>query len=290
MATTIPPEIKETVTFIFIEDKAGKKVPNGTGFFIGVKNEKDSQISHAYLVTAKHVIMNKKTGKYFDSIYIRLNKRSGDLEGIKIPLSGEGSIDVYVHPDVSVDIAVIPILPDPKIYEIKLIPEDMIITKEKFKELNIREGDEVFFLGLFTHFYGIKRNYPISRFGRVSIITDEKIPWQEEKGKPPKMLDLYLIESQSFGGNSGSPVFFYLGIDRKPGSVVIGGTRLLLAGVMKGSFLEGRGVEIIETNKIPIFLQNVGIAAVIPAFKLHEILYSKKLKEKRIQRTVIQNQ
>jgi hypothetical protein len=35
---------------------------------------------------------------------------------------------------------------------------------------------------------------------------DEKVEWKE-KGIPSKLLDLYLLECQSFGSNSGSPVF-----------------------------------------------------------------------------------
>ncbi len=37
-AASVPPEIKTTVAFVYVLDKKGEKVPNGTGFFVGVKD------------------------------------------------------------------------------------------------------------------------------------------------------------------------------------------------------------------------------------------------------------
>jgi len=287
MATTIPPEVKEIVTFIFVQNSEGNLEPKGTGFFVGVKDEKNPERMYVYLATAKHVIQDE-TRSYYSSIFIRLNKRAGGAQMIEIPLKGKDAAPVYVHKDPEVDLVVFPILPDQQIYDFKVLPDDMLTTVESFKEANIREGDEVFFTGLFGHFFGAQRNYPIVRFGRVALITDEKIPWQED-ANTGVMLDLYLLEVQSFGGNSGSPVFFYLGGTRDPGSLILG-HRLLLAGVMKGTFLDAKEVKIAEKivevekrekRKIPVSQENIGIAAVVPSYKLHQILFSDKLREIR---------
>ncbi len=280
MATTIPQQVKDAVTFIFIKSDSGKPIPNGTGFFVAIKNENAPNILNVYLVTAKHILLDKKTNSLFNSVYIRLNKKTGDSEVYEVPLHGPNALKVFDHNDPNVDIALIPMAPDPNIFDIRWIPEDMITTKEIFKKSKIREGDEVFFVGLFTPYYGSQRNYPITRFGKVALTTDEKIPWKD-KEEPFKMLDLYLVELQSFGGNSGSPVFFYLDATREAGSIVIGPPKLLLAGVMKGSFLDAKEIKVVETSKIPISLENVGIAAVIPAYRLHEILFSDELKKSR---------
>lgn len=274
MATTIPSQVKEIVTFIFVRDSKGELVPNGTGFFVGVKSEDDPERMHSYLVTVKHVLQDK-SGNYHPLVFIRLNKKTGGAKMIGLALRGQNAVPIHVHEDPTVDLAVLPILPSTDVYEFKVLPDDMLTTKESFKEVDIREGDEVFFTGLFTPFFGAQRNYPVARFGRVALVTDEKIPWKNV------MLDLYLIECQSFGGNSGSPVFFYLGATREPGSVVIGGTKLLLAGVMKGSFLDAKEVIITETSPMAVSLENVGIAAVVPSYKLHEILFSGALREAR---------
>ena len=50
---------------------------------------------------------------------------------------------------------------------------------------------------------------------------------------------------------------------------------------MQGTFLDWREVKFLETKKVPIALSNMGIAAVVPGYKLHEILFSEELKQLR---------
>jgi len=269
-------EIKKCTTFIFIE-KDGQAIPNGTGFFVGVKNEENPSTFNVYLVTAKHVLQDTK-GNYLSTIIIRLNKLDGTSQLIKIELNK--NTEIFTHTDDDVDIALFNCLPDQKLFDFKFIQNDLISTNEIIVKNEIAEGDEIFFTGLFTSHVGQKRNQPIVRFGRVALISDEKIEWKE-KDKPAKFLGLYLLECQSYGGNSGSPVFFQLNPLRKPGQLSLGGPVIFLAGVMKGSFLTGSEVQITETNNKIFSLQNIGIAAVTPAQKLHEILFSEKLIELR---------
>lgn len=270
-------EIKKCTTFIFLEKQQEKLVPNGTGFFVGVKNEENTNVYNVYLVTSKHVLQDEK-GNYFPSIVIRLNKLDGTSQLIKIELNK--NIEIFTHTDEDIDIAIFNCVPDQKVFDFKFIQDDLISTNEIVEKNEIAAGDEVFFTGLFTSHLGQKRNQPIVRFGRVALISDEKIEWKE-KDKPAKLFDLYLLECQSYGGNSGSPVFFQLNPLRKPGQLSLGGPIIFLAGIMKGSFLTGSELQITDvTNKI-FSLQNIGIAAVTPAYKLHEILFSDKLKELR---------
>jgi len=108
----------------------------------------------------------------------------------------------------TVDIAVVPALPPQSVFDFKAIPEEMLSTPQTFKDFDIAEGSEVFFVGLFTTFYGEHRNVPIYRFGRMAMFPDENVPWIDYIGHPQQQAQLYLIEIQSYGGNSGSPVFF----------------------------------------------------------------------------------
>jgi len=275
MAAPIPTEVKSVVVFIFIE-KDGKLIPNGSGFFVGVKNPSNTNVSSVYLVTAKHVLCKPKSKEFLDKVFVRLNKKNGGSEIGVVPIISKGqNKTVFTHSETSVDIAVVPLLPDQEKFEFKFLPDDMITTKDAYKSLKIREGSDVFFTGLFTPYPGAEKNIPVVRFGRVALVTDEKIPWQEEK------MDLYLIEAGSYGGNSGAPVFFYLGSDREPGSIVVGTPILKPAGVMQGTFLDTQEVKVVETKKVPIALSNMGIAAVVPGYKLHEILFSEELKQHR---------
>lgn len=170
----------------------------------------------------------------------------------------------------------IPVTIDSKRFEIKTLPQRMITTEKDFQDLKITEGTEVFFTGLFTPYLGIRRNYPIIRFGKVALITDEKINFaREEKA------NLYLIESGSYGGNSGSPVYFYLGSDRDPGKIIFGPPLVKLAGIMSGTFQDHQPIKLIETAPIALAPSSMGIAAVVPAYKLHEILFGRQLTNRR---------
>lgn len=262
-------EIKKSVSFIFVQNEKGQLVPNGTGFFVGVRNEESKENFNVYFVTAKHVLQDK-TGNYHPEIVLRLNKKNGDSDLIKLKTEELGIIE---SPDKDVDIAVFNCLPSQEKYDFKFIPNEMISNKELIEKHEIAEGDDVFFTGLFTAYLGQKKNQPIIRFGKVALMPEEKIEWKE-KGKDPKLMDLYLLECQSFGGNSGSPVFFQLNPMRKPGQIVVGQQSVFLAGIMTGSFLNGSEIQVVQNAPSLVSTQNIGIAAITPANKLHEILFS----------------
>ena len=158
----------------------------------------------------------------------------------------------------------------------------MLATKAKVLEAKIGTGDDMFFLGLFAPYFGQTKNYPIVRFGKVALLTDERVPWKERKDQPIKTLELYLAELQSWAGNSGSPVFFYLDPTRDPGTIRIGPPALLLAGVMKGYFYsDPTEIFSIESAQKQYSHGNIGIAAVTPAYKLFKLLQSDEVKNLR---------
>jgi hypothetical protein len=72
----------------------------------------------------------------------------------------------------------------------------------------------------------------------MAMFPDEPVPWIDYEGQPQQQAQLYLIEIQSYGGNSGSPVFFSLGASeqRAPaGALLLNASPLLkLAGIMRG--------------------------------------------------------
>jgi hypothetical protein len=262
----IPEDIKKVVTFLFTHD--GKEVKGvGTGFNMRLEDGP----SPGYLVTAKHVLM-ADSKNYFPKLCLKLNNMKGGSELIPIELSGPQAARVFVHSkDPNVDIAVIPVsdinlAPNtaPEDYDFAIISASLLATKEHFAKGYIKEGDETFFTGWFRGYFGITRNYPIVRFGRLALLTDEKIPWNDKQGN--QLLNLYLIEALASGGTSGSPVFFRPSLQREPGMFITDKRpTLLLAGVLKGYFGD-------ESS------QNTGIAAVVPAFQLHEILFSDEVK------------
>jgi len=275
-STSVPPEIKTTVAFVYVLNEKGEKAPNGTGFFVGVKDTRKEDSFNVYFVTAKHVLQTPDQTDWFPGFFLRLNKKDGTSDMIPVPIIVEGkNKTVFIHEDSTVDLAVIPMLPKEDIFDFKFLPDSMLTTRDDYKKLNIHEGSEVFFTGLFTPYPGYKKNYPVVRFGRVALVTDEKI------GEENNKMDLYLIESASFGGNSGSPVFFYLGSDRSPGSIVVGPPVIKIAGVMKGYFNEPNFIKIFETAQTPGIQSSLGISAVTPAYNLHELLFGEELRKIR---------
>lgn len=269
----IPPETKKCVGFIFRKDSAGRDIPIGTGFYVATQSP-DKKQQHGYLVTAKHVLQSGATGRtYLAEVIVRLNRKGGGTETCEIPLQTEGrEKNVFFHKDASVDVCVIPLPYDFSSLDVIFLPTSWVTSKQQFEQLKISEGSDVFFVGMFTPHLGKSKNYPVARFGRVALLSDEKIDF----GGEPQ--DLYLIETFSFGGNSGSPVFFYLGSDRDPGALIVSRPIVKLAGIMTGAF--SKTLSIVKDQKIAgqIPLNNMGIAAVTPAYTLWEVIFSDELK------------
>jgi hypothetical protein len=177
MASPAPAEIAKAVTFIFLADDAGnlrtqngEPVPNGTGFFVLVEND-NGPGGYGYLVTAKHVLKNEK-GDFFRRVFVRINDRNSGSEFLALDVvpSG-GQQNIFVHNDPTVDIAVIPALPDQAKFDFLAVPSSFVKSKEDFKKSMITAGSDVFFAGLFAPHPGDKANTPIFRFGRVAMIT-----------------------------------------------------------------------------------------------------------------------
>ena len=263
------PEVfnKGAIGFVFLRDTNGSFIPNGTCFFVGVSN---TNRTFCHLVTAKHVLQDTNKS-FFSQVFVRLNKPGGGTEFAVVPLNN-GPFRVFTHQNPGVDLAVIPV--PPKIvsrHQIQMIPSDLIATTNHIRNLKIREGDEMFFMGLFTPFIGAQANIPIVRFGRLSMLTDELIPMGSDGPQ-----HFYFMETQVFGGNSGSPVFFYFDQFRNPND-----TQLLLAGVVYGYFPNDAPIIFAESRMVPLSRGNTGIALVTPGYLINEILFSDELKKLR---------
>lgn len=275
--TSIPKEFKKAVAFIYIKDSSGKFVPTGTGFYMAVR--KDSVTFYGYLITAKHVI-RRMDGTYLGEIFIRIPGLKDTLlqHLSKILVYNLPSRNVHFHSDTTVDVAVISGLFDNNKYDFSPLPEDFLVTKSVFDSLKISEGNEVFFTGLFTPYIGEKANYPITRFGRVSLITDERVYWNGN------YRNLYLIEATTYWGNSGSPVYFAIKEKAKftNGMLLTNGVSFKLAGIINGFFGDNILGGFQETKNLrPFQLLNYGIAAVTPSYLIWEILFSEECKNER---------
>jgi hypothetical protein len=248
-------QAKKIVAFIFVRAN-GNLVPYGTGFFVAKRLDSLSEM--AYFVTARHVLMDSGQQHNLDSIFIRYNDKSGGCVFAAFKLFFGGPLqNVFLHPDQTIDVAVIPVQLDLTKIDV-LTPElDDLIGKADFVAKNVHEGSEVFFTGLFTPYLGEKRNHPIFRYGHISLLTDEKIPFV---GFPR---DIFLVESTCFGGNSGSPLFCYV----QEGNMI----HMRLAGLVSGNYTERKNL-VTSASLIPKAENNIGISAITPADYIIEIV------------------
>jgi hypothetical protein len=166
--------------------------------------------------------------------------------------------------------------------DVRSIPTSMFLTDEAPHEHFIGPGDEVFIMGLFTKMYGCSRNIPIVRTGNVAMMPGEMLPdvriggWRGEA-------EAYLVEARSIGGLSGSPTFVRETVSQtltiksrtraRRGQTQVPGDFYLL-GLMHGHWSilpEDRNKAKIIADKSPDRV-NLGIAVVVPAKKILEVL------------------
>ena len=216
-------------------------------FFVllNAKQNNDT-INFGYLVTSK-ATFKKQDGSFLDTVYIRINKREGQSDTLIIPLTQNGAPRYFMHPDSAVDLVVTPAYPDLNRYDFLFIPAGMIAQIDIFKKENLVEGDEVFYTGMLDSHFGIFKNIPIVRFGKIAQLSDEKYSLEK------KFTELYLMEMDVAKGSGGSPVYHYANALKDTGNITIP-TKFFLIGVVSGDYDES------------------GLARVVPAYKLSELL------------------
>ncbi len=258
----VPDEVRQCVVFIGLpvtmpDAQQGIRF-QGTAFFASVPSESRQGWNFVYLVTAKHVAM-KLEGQTF---MVRINTKDGKSALV----IGERTRWWYHTTDESVDVALIPFLP-PEQFEYKHIPTDTVfLSDEVIRDKKIGTGDEVFVTGLFAHLTGAARNLPIVRMGNIAMMPGEPVPTKEFGD-----IEAYLIEARSIGGVSGSPVF------------VFKSNKYYLLGLMHGHWdippqSKNDATRVDEDTYGQV---NMGIAIVVPAKKILEVLNRSELVEMR---------
>jgi hypothetical protein len=177
----------------------------------------------------------------------------------------------HVHNDDSVDVAVFPWAPPTDVVDYKFVSTKMFLTDEVIKEKSIGPGDEVFITGLFSRHSGNARNIPIVRMGNVAMMPDEPVPTSIGP------MDAHLIEARSIGGLSGSPVFV-----RETRQFGLGNIYLL--GLMHGHWdIAPKTINdmVVADEDRPGSSVNMGIAIVVPARKILEVINSPELADLR---------
>src|SRR5713101_4619027 len=199
----VPNEILKCVVFLGYINKASKEKFAGSAFWISRPGPDDikNEYRPAYLVTAAHVIegIKKDIHPRDNRVLIRVNLAEGKQEW------RDTAIRFWeYHPDYpSVDLALLKIGLDNSLDHASW-PTESFVSEQSMTDdgRRIELGDELFFAGLFWPHTGEKKNIPIVRIGNVAALRGE--PVLNRDGHP---MDVYLVESRSIAGLSGSPVF-----------------------------------------------------------------------------------
>ena len=245
----------------------------GTGFFI-------SHDEFLHFVTAKHVaVAPALRGRPFT---IRFNAEGG---GAKFSIVNPGQSPWYFHDERSVDVAVRFCLVDETV-DYRYFPSCLFHGTDANHE-QIGPGDPTYTIGLFSYLAGTKSNQPIVHSGNIAAMpSDELIPvsdWENPDGEME--IEGYLVEQQTLGGLSGSPVFVRptLALDgfkteRGMMNGMLSHNKFFLLGLWYGAW-EAEVLAATGTGS-PVAVP-LGMGVVIPAKKIMEVLNAPELKAMR---------
>jgi hypothetical protein len=205
-----------------------------------------------------------------------LNRKQGDGDAAMADLSlnDHGNAPWVLPQDDSVDLAAIPLGPNPARFDYITLALDMFASDDLLRQQRIAEGEPVFFAGFFYQFPGTSRMEPIVRQGIIAMMPSDKIPFVNIAEK------LYLADLHAFGGNSGSPAFINLA-GYHNGSLVVGENYRLL-GVVNGEVTEDENFNLKLTNTLKGTAKaNSGISTIVPADEIRTLLDDPRLQKLR---------
>lgn len=205
----------KTVAFLCADaeraDGTKARVPGGTAFFVLIN---DDNIWVAYTVTASHNLasignrpfyLRVNADDHYDDLETRLDEWfSHDSADVALTrFTGMGynlgcfTLDEFVGADYRFRSSA----PGLSITDIKTgsSPSD--------EGIPVETGNDIFYLGLFSQHYGQRKNLPIARFGHIARMPSEPVTLEWPDGSHRDVI-AYLVEGQSWGGHSGSPVYW----------------------------------------------------------------------------------
>ena len=271
--------VKKSVVYIYGGDNEGKQADStkilGTGFLVAVPLSSVENRAYYLLVTARHVF--DPSWAHCPSfnpqwVYLRMNTKNYDP---KKDDTGVGFVPIHLvlnqtwihHADENVDVAVVFLIPKAfEDYDVNEISVSEFATDEEAKQRS--PSDPVMSAGLMLAFPGVKRNYPVLKFGHLSTEPDELIPSQCVQNGGNTLMRLWLLSINLLPGNSGSPIFY---VPEGANNASFGGGRPALIGLQSSSFL------------------GFDVSGMTPVQYIFETIEAMKLKDADLYRGLAQN-
>ncbi len=211
--------------------------PLGTGFLVSIYDHKNKCV-WPFLVTNKHVIedLDRYGGivngrQLIDPIEMRFNQLSSN-KFVRQKIDVERHL--FVHQDESVDLAIISFT---SLIDSNQVDLDVSVLFGNLKSdcVSLVEGRDAITASLLQGYPGLEQNYPVCRFGKISLITSER--WCDA-GRGFGKESAWLIDLGTYEGASGSPVFLNpIQMEMIPNGlsrIMYGGTALI--GVVKAVY------------------------------------------------------
>jgi hypothetical protein len=239
----------------------------GSGFLLRVAAKLLPDSHFNFVVTNRHVVEG-------GAKCIRLNTKDGNTDVFEFDA---GRLFVSKTDDLA--IILLPTIPET--YSINAIPRESLVTKEFIKEHDIGIGDEILMLGRFINREGAQRNSPTARFGHIAQMMGDPLIVMIG-GKEHVQNDAILGEVRSIGGYSGSPVYVLPNRTAKRNGKPIPDDRSVILGIdfchiqswAKAHDQHGKELDHFQ---LP---QNTGMAGIVPAWKVGELLDSGPVQKK----------
>jgi len=250
--------LKKTVVFLGRIEPDGRPNIYATGFLVNVQNT-------FQLITAKHVVVNRVTGRMQDGELLAFfNLRDGGVAVRSFAEMKERfNMDWIFHPDPQVDVAMIPFQIDPMEDDVKVVSDSLFLSSDYLFELY-----DIFFLSYQPGIEPKGKITPIVRNGIISLINDDRT---------------FYIDASAFPGNTGSPVFLTPSTIRFDRGGLISGDDPLgghFIGII-GEYIPYQELAVSAQTGRPriIFEENTGLSRVWSVSFIKEIINSDAFKQ-----------
>lgn len=278
----IPDPFLDCVVYLYetVDDARAGSRAGGSGFTVVVPF--DPYRVWVYVVSNWHVISRAPV--------IRLNTLKGGFDTLSL-----GTTQWIRHPDGETDLAIASVDIRPADYRfhgvLHVAPDspdslkswkDQLVTESLITVSGMGVGDDAYIVGRFTSHEGKQRNLPTARFGAIAQMPYEII--HTDVGGQ----QAFLVEIRSISGYSGSPVFVRIPAHRydrrTPGFLGPEFDAHLLLGVDCAHLHNYEPIverDYLRAQTDLVVRANTGMAVVIPAWKLAELLSCEELKAMR---------
>jgi hypothetical protein len=265
----IADEFLRCIVYIYPDEgsAAEGKWAGGSGFLVhSAWSDGHRMLDDNFVVTNRHVI--HEMGEPF----IRVNRRDGGIAVIRTNRNRWRH-----HPDND-DVSALRFDALSEEHDLLGLNESAFVDSLVISNYNLGIGDDVAMVGRLVEHDGRLRNLPTARFGTLAMM-----PGEQFKNRFDHEQESFLVDCQSMPGFSGSPVLLLFPSSARSSQALLT-SMVWLLGIdwMHVNEKEPIRTPDGEKSKDGLFVKaNSGVAGVIPAWRIRQLLDTWKVREDR---------